>query len=295
MRPYATVSPLFWTGTTGKRLRKNPDAQRVAIYLMTSPHSHQSGLYQLPLMYLCNEVGIGEDSALRALEWLDSEGYSKYDQETEWVWVCEMAAWQIGDDLQPADKRCKGVQQYLKTIPDVPWKGLFLDRYRTDYHLETAPNRAAGAPNRDIDDVGRLRQGVIYTLGKGSQDPFEGASSEQIRTEQIRTEQQHSEDAGAVDDAPVPRRRGTRIKNPFPVTDAMRAWAADQYPNVDVKAATAEFVDYWIGVPGAKGVKLDWDATWRNRIREVAARSRPRANGAVAAVDQPQPFRRFPS
>jgi hypothetical protein len=29
----------------------------------------------------------------------------------------------------------------------------------------------------------------------------------------------------------------------------------------------AEHVDYWIGVPGARGVKLDWLATWRNDVR----------------------------
>jgi uncharacterized protein YdaU (DUF1376 family) len=27
------------------------------------------------------------------------------------------------------------------------------------------------------------------------------------------------------------------------------------------------FRDYWIAVPGQRGVKLDWDATWRNWIR----------------------------
>ena len=30
-----------------------------------------------------------------------------------------------------------------------------------------------------------------------------------------------------------------------------------------------EFKDYWIAVPGAKGVKLDWLATWRNWVRRA--------------------------
>lgn len=30
-----------------------------------------------------------------------------------------------------------------------------------------------------------------------------------------------------------------------------------------------EFVDYWRAVPGQKGVKLDWLATWRNSIRRM--------------------------
>lgn len=42
---------------------------------------------------------------------------------------------------------------------------------------------------------------------------------------------------------------------------------------VDVSAALIydwweEFHDYWVGVPGQRGRKLDWAATWRNRVRE---------------------------
>lgn len=50
----------------------------------------------------------------------------------------------------------------------------------------------------------------------------------------------------------------------------MEAWCRKEYPQLDrwqAEAITAEFVDYWRGVPGAKGTKLDWEATWRNRMR----------------------------
>jgi len=33
-----------------------------------------------------------------------------------------------------------------------------------------------------------------------------------------------------------------------------------------------KFRDYWIGVPGSKGVKLNWSATWRNQCRHVIER-----------------------
>lgn len=32
----------------------------------------------------------------------------------------------------------------------------------------------------------------------------------------------------------------------------------------------AKFLDYWRSVPGAKGRKVDWDATWRNWMRRAA-------------------------
>ena len=34
-----------------------------------------------------------------------------------------------------------------------------------------------------------------------------------------------------------------------------------------IKAIALGFKDYWISLPGAKGVRLDWLATWRNWIR----------------------------
>ena len=41
----------------------------------------------------------------------------------------------------------------------------------------------------------------------------------------------------------------------------------------EVRLEADNFRDYWVAVPGAKGLKLDWEATWRNRIREVAKRT----------------------
>ncbi len=35
-------------------------------------------------------------------------------------------------------------------------------------------------------------------------------------------------------------------------------------PQIDMEAEN--FVNYWCAVPGARGVKLDWSATWRNRV-----------------------------
>ena len=45
-----------------------------------------------------------------------------------------------------------------------------------------------------------------------------------------------------------------------------------------------EFRDFWVAVPGAKGCKLDWDATFNNRLRELARRRDERAarSGGVA-------------
>jgi hypothetical protein len=50
--------------------------------------------------------------------------------------------------------------------------------------------------------------------------------------------------------------------------------------------AVAGFRDYWRGVPGSKGRKLDWDATFRNRLRETCSRKKgTQGNGKGSVVD----------
>ena len=71
----------------------------------------------------------------------------------------------------------------------------------------------------------------------------------------------------STDSGKTPRKRGSRIPEGFAVDEDMKAWAAKEAPDVDAAATTVEFIDYWAAIPGAKGVKLDWVATWRNWVR----------------------------
>lgn len=75
--------------------------------------------------------------------------------------------------------------------------------------------------------------------------------------------------------------RGSRLSPDWSPGEELEAWARGL--GVDPVAVLAEFRDYWCAVPGAKGVKLDWGATFRNRIREVASRrsANGRARGPV--------------
>jgi hypothetical protein len=64
--------------------------------------------------------------------------------------------------------------------------------------------------------------------------------------------------------------RGTRIPPDFSIDDDDRKFAASLgIPPETVEAETPSFIDYWSSVAGAKGVKLNWKATWRNRMRDI--------------------------
>ncbi|CAB0985333.1 hypothetical protein FRC0505_00465 [Corynebacterium diphtheriae] len=53
------------------------------------------------------------------------------------------------------------------------------------------------------------------------------------------------------------------------VINAMRA----EFPHLNLWQEHQVFVDYWRGMPGARGRKRDWNATWRNWIRKAGKHS----------------------
>lgn len=61
-----------------------------------------------------------------------------------------------------------------------------------------------------------------------------------------------------------PKTRGSRLPMDFAVTTTMTDWANLRGLDIDLDTETEKFVNYWTGVSGQRGVKLDWVATWRN-------------------------------
>lgn len=64
-------------------------------------------------------------------------------------------------------------------------------------------------------------------------------------------------------------KRGSRLPSEWFVPKEMAEWASKERPDLDVYYVAMQFKDYWIAQAGQKGVKLDWDATWRNWVRNT--------------------------
>lgn len=77
--------------------------------------------------------------------------------------------------------------------------------------------------------------------------------------------------------------RGCRLPADF---QPDRSWAVEQgMSSSDVIREHARFTDYWNSVAGPKGVKRDWQATWRNWVRSAVDRRRPRRSTASSNAD----------
>lgn len=134
MRKFASIPPRVWQADL-KAVRGNLEALAVHYHLTTSGHANMLGLYYVPIAYIAHEIGCREEGASKGLLDLIEAKICSYDHQRELVWVHEMAADQIAPQLQPKDKRVKGVADQLAMLPICPITLGFYQRYRLPFHL----------------------------------------------------------------------------------------------------------------------------------------------------------------
>lgn len=73
-----------------------------------------------------------------------------------------------------------------------------------------------------------------------------------------------------------PLQKSSRLPEGWQPTEEDVLLMREHFPSIDLKLETHAFRDYWRSVAGAKGKKTDWNATWRNWIRNSYKRSQNR-------------------
>lgn len=154
-------------------------------------------------------------------------------------------------------------------------------RYFT-LHLDRLPTSEAQqepAPLQEITGEGcKKLQGTPVKTYRG---PLQKLTPEQgINKESNKEEEQGSLPAQAPwetdhltnDGKKVekPKRQATDKGSRLSITelpDDWKAFAEQEEPDLDPKRLFENFKDYWNGLSGAKAIKKDWAATWRNYVR----------------------------
>lgn len=244
MRDYAVITPAFWIGETGKLLRGDANAQVLAMYLMSGPHSTMTGVFHCPILYMAHETGMGIEGATKALARLCEVGFCEYDHPSECVFVIRMASFQLAETLKPEDNRHKGLLKDLTKMAPALLRSRFLATYSIAFSLQnvqenTSPFKAPSKP--------RTRTGARTGSGKG------------------------------VDES-TPSRPAKKCPADFVVPEEVIEAITAECPLVDIGAQTAIFRDHEFQKP-----KTDWVATWRNWMRtkqERLTESAQQAGGA---------------
>jgi hypothetical protein len=157
----------FWTGRTGKAITAaGKDARISATYVLTNEHANMLGLYRLPLLYFAEETGLKRREVAAALEQLKQLNFAYYDEETEFIWVLEMARFQLGllpgETLKEGDKRMKGAVRLYKQVPSNPFLGPFYNRY---FHTLGLPVRRDFLS--EMNPHGSPFEGALEPLARG--------------------------------------------------------------------------------------------------------------------------------
>jgi hypothetical protein len=163
----------FWDGETGLALGAlGRDAQLTAMYLLTAPTSHMTGLYKLPLSAVIEHLGLTMDPAaalnqvLSDMRNLEKIGFAHYDADSKVVFIPNMARFQLGKKLSAGDKRVFMIRTHLMTFLSSPFIGAFLDAYEEAFNLQ------------DVRKALDMR--VPMPLRRGMVRGFEGASKSEV-------------------------------------------------------------------------------------------------------------------
>ncbi len=117
-------------------------------------------------------------------------------------------------------------------------------------------------------------------VGKCSTPLYETTPEQGINKESNKEEEQgigsvapspdHFPDATKKIEEPKAKRTTTDRGSRLTITelpDDWKAFAEQEEPDLDPIRLFDDFHDYWTGLSGAKAIKKDWAATWRNYVR----------------------------
>lgn len=171
----------------------------------------------------------------------------------------------------------ESIDRSLKRLVDAGWLAKELrEAGGTNLYtlLESSSSQVTPAPLVTSDEGGGaspMTQGVVTSDEGGAAPVTTPVVTHDAQKEP--SQEPSPKDPGAKAPSGA-KTRGTRLPADWEPGEGLRQWFREQPFSalVDPRAETETFKDYWTAQPGQKGVKVDWDATWRNWIRKTAER-----------------------
>lgn len=107
---FARVVPALWRDHVFKEVvAQGPGHITLALYLRTNRYCNMLGLYAISTYHMVKQTGL--DNAKQILGDLIQTNYCAYDEESEFVWVYDMAKMQVPTPLN--SKQLKGIRNHL--------------------------------------------------------------------------------------------------------------------------------------------------------------------------------------
>jgi hypothetical protein len=279
VRTYGRIETSFWQNPNVRALSCD-ESRHLLLYLYTCPHGNSLGCFVLPDGYIMADLNwTPETLALRFSE-LTAKGFIERDPVSCLV---RIAGW-FGHNKIENRNVALGA---MKIIAALPRGGIFDNLLANLMAIDNKFLMPLLSPS------GHSRERV----------PKRSESSEpEPKPEPEPEPEEEAAQSSATPAAPsplvsaamtnsgrrTPDRRGARLPHDWaPAPDAIAFAAAAGLAPAVIAAEAAKFRDYWIAIPGARGCKIDWPATWKNWIRRTAEQQpgRPPGRRPEAARD----------
>ena len=249
---YRKVEVRTWGDEKFRNLSPMPPCgQGLWLFLITGPHTGPiPGLFRAGRAAMAEELGWEIEAFDKAFQEAFQQGMVKADFKARVVWIPNA----IKHNRPESPNVVKSWATEFDLIPECDLK-------REAYEALKASIHALGeAFGKAFDET------FVKPLAKPSPKTMPNQEQEQ--------EQEQNIDApSAAPKSP----RGTSLRADWQLPDDWRAWAEAQRPDLDVLLVADAFRDFWIAKPGKDGRKSDWQATWRNWVRNQRSAAGPPA------------------
>lgn len=175
---YRKVKSSLWHDPAVRQL--SPEEKLLFVYLITNPHTHQSGLYYLPLVTIEHELGYTISRIKSALDALSIHHLVMLDTQNELVWVRNMYRHQrcgVKSDIN--------VRDHLETLHKSFLIGDFLQFYNEwriqyRYSIQSSPTDRERDRDREQDRDREREQGGKRPPPKGGSRAFIPPTVDQV-------------------------------------------------------------------------------------------------------------------
>ena len=317
-RRFARIELSIWTDPTFRELPEQ--AQRLYFLLLTSGSLDLCGVGDWREKRLVKLSGDSSVTGLRNAAWeLGQRKFIAVDIETEEVLVRSFVR---HDGVLESPNSTRAMVKDFGTISSRRLMEVVIDEVRKgfDQHPEWKGRKVAEEllalwPEGSSNPSEMVPEWFADGFQKGSQIVPSGVDSGSTRdasnpskmvspsltltnnpTHYVRREgnlsDERNSDSAAVA-TPPKEPRGHRLPDDWTPTDCdANVRAASGQTTEWINSEFEKFHDYWLAISGAKGRKVDWDATWRNWIRRAIETDKRRQSNGRGAIDIAEAQRR---
>jgi len=138
------------------------------------------------------------------------------------------------------------------TLQNGHWHHNRCDKEISHYHQQLTTASKAGKASAAKRALNRNSTGVERALDSCSTDVQPTSNHEPITNNQQPNKE---------------RTRGSRLSADWELPKDWEDWAKQERPDLNLQSVGEQFRDYWSAKAGSGSTKLDWQATWRNWVR----------------------------